>query len=80
MTNAQVRGFRQWKMMVWPLPFLRELDEVLAGMKPDSAMAPTAFFKAFWRMLTGPLLEIISNFGLGHVDVSSYTDPQGDWC
>jgi hypothetical protein len=51
-----------------------ELDEVLAGMKPDSAPGPdglpVAFFRKFWENLKGPILAILNDFALGRVDIS----------
>jgi hypothetical protein len=51
-----------------------ELDEVLAGMKPDSAPGPDGlpvlFFKKFWDLLKGPILQILNDFALGRVDIA----------
>ncbi|XP_051221392.1 uncharacterized protein [Lolium perenne] len=51
-----------------------ELDEVLAGMKQDSAPGPDGlpvlFFKKFWGTLRGPILQILNDFSLGRVDVA----------
>jgi hypothetical protein len=51
-----------------------DLDEVLAGMKPDSAPGseglPVVFFKKFWEILKGPILAILNDFILGRVDIS----------
>ncbi|KAK1686874.1 hypothetical protein QYE76_047722 [Lolium multiflorum] len=51
-----------------------ELDEVLAGMKPDSAPGPDGlpvlFFKKFWDILRGPILRILNDFALGRVDIA----------
>jgi hypothetical protein len=51
-----------------------KLDEVLASMKPDSAPGPDGFpvlfFKHFWGILRGPILQILNDFTLGRVDIS----------
>jgi hypothetical protein len=51
-----------------------ELDEVLASMKPDSAPGPDGFpvlfFKRFWGIFRGPILQILNDFTLGRVDIS----------
>jgi hypothetical protein len=43
-----------------------ELDEVLASMKPNSALGPdglpVAFFKNFWQILKGPILAFMNDF------------------
>jgi hypothetical protein len=51
-----------------------ELDVVLASMKTDSAPGPdgfpVSFYKRFWGMLRGPVLQILNDFTLGRVDIS----------
>jgi hypothetical protein len=51
-----------------------ELDEVLESMKPDSAPGPdglpVVFFKKFWDILKGPILQILNDFALGRVDIA----------
>jgi hypothetical protein len=51
-----------------------ELDAVLAEMKPDSAPGPdglpVGFFKRFWEILKGPILNILNDFALGRVDIA----------
>jgi hypothetical protein len=51
-----------------------ELDEVLASMKPDSAPGPdglpVVFFKRFWGILKGPILQLLNDFTLGRVDIA----------
>ena len=43
-------------------------------MKPDSAPGPDGlpviFFKRFWEILKGPILQILNDFTLGRVDVA----------
>jgi hypothetical protein len=57
------------------LPFTSEgLDEVLMSMKPDSTPRPDGlpvlFFKKFWGILKGPILQILNVFILGRVDIA----------
>jgi hypothetical protein len=51
-----------------------ELDEVLSSMKPDSAPGPDGlpvlFFKRFWGILRGPILQMLNDFALGRVDIA----------
>ena len=51
-----------------------ELDEVLAGMKPDSAPGtdgfPIVFFKRFWGTLKGTILKILNEYVLGRIDIA----------
>lgn len=51
-----------------------ELDEVLHSMRPDSAPGPDGlpvlFFKNFWGILTGPILQLLNDFTLGRVDIA----------
>ena len=51
-----------------------ELDLVLEGMNPDSAPGPDGFpvlfFRKFWEVLKGPILEILNDFALGRVDIA----------
>jgi hypothetical protein len=51
-----------------------DLEEVLSSMKPDSAPGPdglpVVFFKRFWGILKGPILQLLSNFTLGRVDIA----------
>jgi hypothetical protein len=43
-------------------------------MKADSAPGPdgfpVSFYKRFWGMLRGPMLQILNDFTLGRVDIS----------
>jgi hypothetical protein len=51
-----------------------ELEAVLLGMKLDSAPGPDGllvlFFKKFWGILKGPILQILNDFALGRVDIA----------
>jgi hypothetical protein len=51
-----------------------ELDEVLHSMKVDSAPGPDGlpviFFKRFWGILKGPILNLLNDFALGRVDIA----------
>jgi hypothetical protein len=51
-----------------------ELDEFLSSMKPDSVPGPDGltvlFFKRFWGILRGPILQLLNNFSLGRVDIA----------
>jgi hypothetical protein len=51
-----------------------ELDEVLQSMKPDSTPGPDGlpimFFKKFWGILMGPILQLLNDFTLGRVDIA----------
>jgi hypothetical protein len=51
-----------------------ELDEVLHSMKVDSALGPDGlpviFFKGFWGILKGPILNLLNDFALGRVDIA----------
>jgi hypothetical protein len=52
----------------------RELDEVLASMKVDTAPGsdgfPLIFFKRFWSMVRPYVLAILNGYALGTVDVA----------
>jgi hypothetical protein len=52
-----------------------DLEEVLHIMKGDTAPRPDAlpvtFYKRFWPALKGPTLQLLNDFALGRVDVSS---------
>jgi hypothetical protein len=51
-----------------------ELETVLLGMKIDSVPGldglPVLFFKKFWGILKGPILQILNDFALGRVDIA----------
>jgi hypothetical protein len=51
-----------------------ELDEVFLSMKPDSAPGPDGlpvlFFKKFWGILKGTILQLLNDFALGRVDIA----------
>jgi hypothetical protein len=51
-----------------------ELEAVLLGMKLDSAPGPDGlpviFFKKFWGILKGPIMQILNDFALGRVDIA----------
>jgi hypothetical protein len=51
-----------------------DLEEVLLSMKLDSAPGPDGFpvlfFKRFWGVLKGPILQILNDFALGRVDIA----------
>jgi hypothetical protein len=51
-----------------------ELDEVLAGMRPDSGPGPdglpVTLFKNFWGVLREPILNLLNNFALGRAAIS----------
>ena len=53
---------------------MEELDSVLEDMNPDSAPGPDGlpvmFFKKFWEILRGPILDILNDFALGRVDIA----------
>jgi hypothetical protein len=52
----------------------RELDEVLQGMKTDTAPGPdgfpVCFFKAFWSLIKLFVLAILNGFALGRVNIA----------
>jgi hypothetical protein len=52
----------------------RDLDEVLAQTKTETAPGPdglpVAFFKAFWNLVRPLILGILNDFMLGRVDIS----------
>jgi hypothetical protein len=54
--------------------FERDLDEVLAQTKTETAPRPdglpVAFFKSFWNLVRPLILGILNDFTLGRVDIS----------
>ncbi|KAK1629071.1 hypothetical protein QYE76_003386 [Lolium multiflorum] len=83
--NTQIRGktiakvFEKvdtfWTYQALELTFTGvELDEVLAGMKLDSAPSPDGlhvlFFKRFWGTLKAPILQMLNDFVLGRINVA----------
>jgi hypothetical protein len=52
----------------------RDLDEVLAHTKTETAPGPdglpVAFFKSFWNLVRPLILGILNDFTMGRVDIS----------
>jgi hypothetical protein len=51
-----------------------DLEEVLLSMRGDTAPGPdglpVAFYKRFWPILKGPILQMLNDFALGRVEIS----------
>jgi hypothetical protein len=52
----------------------KDLEEVLLSMKPNLAPGPDGFpvlfFKRFWGILKGPILQILNDFSIGRVNIA----------